>query len=144
MSENLSDFIIMRILGTNPFWMLGLNFVPNPISKVRMELSVWMETITSFNHILSTASFNYFSFQNLLSWKIIINNVKVFKLMTFINDLLINLGKILSSFSGDSSNGIISIEPSSTWTDFKTVKEVIHCGISNVQWMHQIMETVIK
>lgn len=92
MAENFSNLLIVWIFGTNPFWMLSLNFVPDPVSEVRVELTIWMETITSFDHVLSITSLNNLSLQNFLSWEVIVNNIKVLEFVSLVDDLLINSG----------------------------------------------------
>ena len=132
MAKNFSNLLIVRISRTNPFWMLGLDFVPDPVSKVRVEFTIWMETVTSFNHVFGISSFNNFSLKNFLSWEIIINNIKVFELVSLVDNFLINSGKILGSLSGKSSDSLIGVQPSPARTDFKTVKEIINVGISYI------------
>jgi len=132
MAKNFSNLLIVWIFRTNPFWMLSLDFVPDPVSKIRVEFTIWMETITSFNHVLGITSFDNFSLENFLSWEIIINDIKVFEFVSLVDDFLINSGKILGSLSGKSSDSLISVQPSPTRTDFKTVKEIIHVGVSDI------------
>lgn len=144
MSENFSDLFIVRIFRADPLWMIGLDFVPEPVSKVRMKLSVRMETITSFDHLPSITSFNDFSLQNLHGWEVVINDIKVLELVSLVDDLLINFGKVLSSLSGESSDSFIGVEPSPTGTDFKTVEEIINVSISDIQRMDRIMKVVVK
>lgn len=62
MAKNFSNLLIVWIFRTNPFWMLSLDFVPDPVSKVRVEFTIWMETIASFDHVLSITSLDDFSF----------------------------------------------------------------------------------
>lgn len=90
MAKNFSNLLIVRIFRTNPFWMLSLDFVPNPVGKIRVELTIWMETITSFDHVFGISSFNNFSLQNLLSWEIVINNIKVFEFVSLVDNFLID------------------------------------------------------
>lgn len=132
MAKNFSNLLIVRIFRTNPFWMLSLDFVPDPVSKIRVEFTIWMETVTSFNHVFGISSFNNFSLKNFLSWEIIINNIKVFELVSLVDNFLINSGKILGSLSGKSSDSLIGVQPSPARTDFKTVKEIINFGISYI------------
>lgn len=48
-TKHPSDILIMWILLTNPFSMVSLYFMPDPIGKVWVELAIWMETIASFD-----------------------------------------------------------------------------------------------
>ena len=139
MSEHFSNLIVEGILGANPFWMLGLNLIPQPISKVRVELTVWMETITSFNHIFWITSFHHFSLQNFHGWEIVVNQIKVLESVPFADDLLVDFGKVLGSFSGKSSDSFVGVEPSPARTDFEAVQEVINISVSDIQGMSPVM-----
>lgn len=144
MSKNFSDLLVVWILWTDPFWMLGLDLVPNPVCQVRVEFTVWMETVTSFDHLLCISALHYFPFQNLHGWEIIVNNIKVVKFVAFTDDLLINFGQVLGSLSCESSDCLVCIEPSPARTNFQTVEEIIHIGISDVERVSPVMEIVVK
>lgn len=136
MSENFSNLFIVRIFRTDPFWMIGLDLIPDPVSKVRMELSIRMETITSLNHVFSITSFNDLSLQNLHGWEVVVNNIKVLELVSLVDDLLVNFGKVLGSLGSEVPYSIVGIEPSPAWTDFKTVEEVVNISIGDIQRMN--------
>lgn len=144
MSKNFSDLLVVWILGADPFWMLGLNLVPNPVCQVRMEFTVWMETVASFDHLFCIPALHYFPFQNLHGWEIIVNNIKIVEFVAFTDDLLINFGQVLSSLSCESSDCLVCIEPSPAWTNFQAVEEIINISISNVERMGPIVQIVVQ
>ncbi len=109
-----------------------------------MEFTVWMETVTSFDHFLWLASFHNFSLQDLHHWEIVVNQIKVLESVTFAYDLLVDFREVLGSFSGKPSDSFVGVEPSPARTDLEAVQEVINISVSDVQWMSPVMQVIIQ
>lgn len=104
-----------------------------------MEFTIWMETITSFNHLLWIASFHHLSFEDFHSWEIVVNQIEVLEGVALVDDLLVDFRKILSSLGGKSSHGLVGVEPSPAWTDLQAIEEIVDISISNIQRMSPVM-----
>ncbi len=144
MSKEFSNLIVEGVLGTNPFWVFCLDLVPEPVSEVWMEFTVWMESIASFDHLLWITTFHDFSFEDFHGWEIIVNQIEVLEGVALVDDLLVDFRKILGSLGGESSDGFVGVEPSPAWTDLETIEEIVDISISNIQRMSPIMQVVIK
>lgn len=124
-TENMLDLLVVRILLANPVRMIHSNLVPQPVSQIRVKFNIWMETVTSLYHALGIASLSYFSSQNFLSRKIVISSIKIFE-GSLVENFLVDLTQILSSFSSKFSHGFVTIQPTPARTNFKAVKKIIN------------------
>lgn len=115
----------MWIPWTNPVGMLSLQLIPDPICQVRVEQTIWVETIASFNQVFWVASFLDPPLDHLLGWEIVVSNVKILELVV-LNDFLVDFCEISGSLGGKSPYCCICVEPSPARTDVEAVKEVVH------------------
>ena len=72
-SKYLLYLLIIRILLSDPFRMLLGYLEPHPISKVGIEESTGMETITSLDHFTWLTIVEVHTFENILSWEVVID-----------------------------------------------------------------------
>ena len=88
--KNSPNLLIMRILVPNPCRMVGLYFMPNPISQIRVELAIRMEPITSFDQFFWITAFGYFTLEDLPGWELVVDHVEVFEFCAVVDYLLVH------------------------------------------------------
>lgn len=54
--ENVLDLLVVGVLLPDPIGMFHPQLVPQPVSQVRMELSIGMESVATLNHILGISA----------------------------------------------------------------------------------------
>lgn len=111
------NLLIMRILLPNPFPMLSPQFIPNPVSKVRIKFSVRMEPITRFDHSFGVAAFHNFSLENLHRREVVVNHIEIF-VGVFVDNFLVDFAEIVSAVGCKFADGFVAVEPTPTRTDF--------------------------
>jgi hypothetical protein len=144
MAEKFSNLIVEGVFRSDPFWMFCLHLVPEPVCEVRVELTVWMESVASFDHLLWITAFHDFSFEDFHGWEIVVNQIKVLEFVALVYDLLVDFRKILGPLGSESSDGFVSVEPSPARADLEAVQEIINISISNIQRMSPVMQVIIK
>lgn len=84
------DFLVMRVLFPDPIRVIHPDAVPEPVSQIRVELSIRMETVTGLNHLLRITPFLNLSLQDLHRREIVVSTIEVLESSLFQN-LLVDL-----------------------------------------------------
>lgn len=97
--------------------MLLGNLKPHPISEVGVEESTWMETIASLDHLTGLTIIEVHTLEDVLGWEVVVDEVEVFEFHSFVDEILVNFGKVFGKLSCVFSCCFISIQPTSTRTN---------------------------
>jgi|688.fasta_scaffold1134421_1 hypothetical protein len=131
-AKDVSYFLVVRIAFTYPFRVFMFNFDPQPISKIRVEFSIRVESVASFNHLLWISTLQYLSFKYLHGREVIIHHIEVF--VSFLsNNFCIDFRKVLGAFRCEFSHSFIAVKPAPTRTNFEAIEEIINSGIGNIE-----------
>lgn len=82
------DFLIVRVLLTDPVRVLSCDAVPEPIAEIWIEEHAWMEAVASLDHLSWFSVIQVHSLEHVLSWEVVVSNVEVLVLFLF-DDLLV-------------------------------------------------------
>ena len=78
-AKQLFYLFVMRILISNPLWIIICYPVPKPVSEVRVEKSTWMETISRFDQLFWRSVFKHCPVEHLFCRKVVVSIVIVFE-----------------------------------------------------------------
>lgn len=89
-AEHPPNIGIMRIFIPNPLRMRSLDLEPNPISQIRVEFPIRMETITTLDKIFRVAALGYLALEDLHCGEIVVGDVEVLEFCAIVDDLLVH------------------------------------------------------